>query len=136
MACRISGVIGVIGFLAASAGAAQDVPNPQAMQMQVQQIVQQRPREAEAAARAFLMLVAPERVKGLDSLREQINRVYNQPIVVVDPVSEPPAQDQYWSATCLSNGVRTQSPGHPQADRDPHLAALRSRGPAARAGDC
>jgi len=96
MACRISGVIGVIGFLAASAGAAQDVPNPQAMQMQVQQIVQQRPREAEAAARAFLMLVAPERVKGLDSLREQINRVYNQPIVVVDPVSEPPAQDQYW----------------------------------------
>ncbi len=88
MACRISGVIGVIGFLAASAGAAQDVPNPQAMQMQVQQIVQQRPREAEAAARAFLMLVAPERVKGLDSLREQINRVYTVQFDMVQKLSQ------------------------------------------------
>jgi len=98
MAGRISGVIGVFGFLAASAGAAQDMPNPQAMQMQVQQIMQQRPREAEAAARAFLILVAPERVNGLDSLREQANAGHNQPIVVLDgvPVSSPPAQDQYW----------------------------------------
>jgi hypothetical protein len=98
MVGRISGVIGVFGFLAASAGAAQDMPNPQAMQMQVQQIMQQRPREAEAAARAFLMLVAPERLNGLDSLREQANAANNQPIVVVDgvPVSSPPAQDQYW----------------------------------------
>ena len=95
MVCRISAFVGVLGFVVASSGVAQDVPNPQAMQMQVQQIAQQRPREAEAAARAFLMLVAPERVKGLDSLREQANGTYNQPIVVV-PLSEPPAQDQYW----------------------------------------
>ena len=98
MACRTEALIGVLGLLAASSGAAQDMPNPQAMQMQVQQIMQQRPREAEAAARAFLMLVAPDRVNGLDSLREQANVANNQPIVVLDgvPVSSPPAQDQYW----------------------------------------
>src|SRR6266487_4821135 len=98
MACRTKALIGVLGLLAASSGAAQDMPNPQAMQMQVQQIMQQRPREAEAAARAFLMLVAPERLKGLDSLREQANAGHNQPLVVVDgvPVSSPPSQDQYW----------------------------------------
>jgi hypothetical protein len=98
MACRISALIGVFGLLAASSGAAQEMPNPQAMQMQVQQIMQQRPREAEAAARAFLMLVAPERMNGLDSLREQANAGNNQPIIVVDgvPVSSPPSQDQYW----------------------------------------
>src|SRR5213594_4604351 len=98
MACRISAVVGVFGLLAASASAAQEMPDPQAMQMQVQQIMQQRPREAEAAARAFLMLVAPERLKGLDSLREQANAANNQPIVVLDgvPVSSPPSQDQYW----------------------------------------
>jgi hypothetical protein len=81
------------------------MPNPQAMQMQVQQIMQQRPREAEAAARAFLMLVAPERLKGLDSLREQAGGANNQPIVVVDGVLlpgeraemfTPSPQDQYW----------------------------------------
>ena len=98
MACRISTLIGVLAFLAGSSGVAQDMPNPQAMQIQVQQIMQQRPREAEAAARAFLMLVAPERVNGLDSLREQANSANNQPLVVVDgvPVSGPPPQDQYW----------------------------------------
>ncbi len=98
MACRISAVIGVFGLLAASSSAAQEMPNPQAMQMQVQQIMQQRPREAEAAARAFLLLVAPERVSGLDSLREQANAANNQPIMVVDgnPVSGAPAQEQYW----------------------------------------
>jgi hypothetical protein len=89
---------GVLVLLAASSGAAQDMPNPQAMQLQVQQIVQQRPREAEAAARAFLMLVAPDLVGGLDSLHERANASNSQPIVVVDgvPVSTPPAQDQYW----------------------------------------
>src|SRR6266699_3637961 len=97
MVCRIN-VIGVLALLAVSASAAQEMPNPQAMQMQVKQIMQQRPREAEAAARAFLMLVAPERLKGLDSLREQANAGHNQPVVVVDgvPVSSPPSQDQYW----------------------------------------
>src|SRR2546421_2335064 len=98
MVSRISVISVVCGFLTAASGAAQDMPNPQAMQMQVQQIMQQRPREAEAAARAFLMLVAPERVNGLDSLREQANSANNQPLVVVDgvPVSGPPPQDQYW----------------------------------------
>src|SRR5882762_3343936 len=95
MACRISAFVGVLGLVAASSGVAQDMPNPQAMQMQVQQIMQQRPREAEAAARAFLILVAPERVNGLDSLREQANRSFSQMLNVV-PLSEPPAQDQYW----------------------------------------
>ena len=98
MACRISSVIGVFGLLAASSGAAQDMPNPQAMQLQVQQIMQQRPREAEAAARAFLMLVAPDRLNGLDSLRERANGTFNEPLVVIDgvPVSSPPSQEQYW----------------------------------------
>jgi len=98
MACRISGLIGVFAFLAASAGVAQDMPNPQAMQMQVQQIMQQRPREAEAAARAFLMLVAPDRVAGLDSLRQQANAANNQPTLVVDgtPIAGPSSSDQYW----------------------------------------
>ena len=98
MACRISAVIGVFGLLVASSSAAQEMPNPQAMQLQVQQIMQQRPREAEAAARAFLMLVAPERVNGLDSLREQATAGQTQPIMVVDgvPVSSPPFQDLYW----------------------------------------
>ena len=55
----------------AAVAAAQD-PNAQAMQMQVQKIAQERPREAEAAARAFIMLIAPERAEGprsLDSLK-------------------------------------------------------------------
>lgn len=59
-------------MLVASAVAAQEMPNPQALQMQVQKIAQERPREAEAAARAFIMLVAPDRVEGsrsLDSLK-------------------------------------------------------------------
>jgi hypothetical protein len=45
------------------------MPNPQAMQMQVQQIMQQRPREAEAAARAWLQNIAPDLMQGLDSLK-------------------------------------------------------------------
>jgi len=40
------------------------MPNPQAMQMQVQQIMQQRPREAEAAARAFLQVISQQRGQG------------------------------------------------------------------------
>ena len=59
-----------LGFLlVASVAAAQEMPSPQAMQMQAQKIAQERPREAEAAARAFLQLVAPDRIAGLDSLK-------------------------------------------------------------------
>jgi hypothetical protein len=55
--------------LVASVAVGQEMPNPQAMQMQVQKIAQERPREAEAAARAFLQLVAADRIGGLDSLK-------------------------------------------------------------------
>ena len=47
----------------ASVAAGQD-PNPQAMQMQVQKIAQERPREAEAAARAFLHVISMQRGQG------------------------------------------------------------------------
>jgi hypothetical protein len=49
--------------LIASAAAGQE-PNPQAMQMQVQKIAQERPREAEAAARAFLQVISQQRGQG------------------------------------------------------------------------
>ncbi len=42
----------------------QAMPNPQEMQMQVLRIAQQRPREAEAAARAFLHVIAMQRGQG------------------------------------------------------------------------
>jgi len=52
MAFRISALLAASGLAVyASVAGAQEMPNPQAMQMQVQQIMQQRPREAEAAAR-------------------------------------------------------------------------------------
>lgn len=93
MAFRISGLVGVVMLLSVSLSA-QEMPNPQAMQMQVQQIMQQRPHEAEAAARAFLQSVAPDRIAGLDSLRQQANN----PTFVVEgtPVGTPAADDQYW----------------------------------------
>ena len=54
------------------AGAQQpgpQMPDPQAMQMQVQRIAQERPREAEAAARGWLLNVAPDLIPMLDSLK-------------------------------------------------------------------
>lgn len=54
------------------AGAQQpgpQMPDPQAMQMQVQRIAQERPREAEAAARGWLQNVGPELIPVLDSLK-------------------------------------------------------------------
>src|SRR5437762_4071646 len=99
MACRISAVVGVFGLLAASASAAQEMPDPQAMQMQVQQIMQQRPREAEAAARAFLMLVAPNLTNTLDSLKAAPSGGPNQPILIVDGIPQntnDQSLDQYW----------------------------------------
>ena len=68
---------------------AQEMPNPQAMQMQAQRIMQERPREAEAAARAFLMLVAPSLVATLDSLKAGSISGENQPLIVVDGVPQP-----------------------------------------------
>lgn len=54
----------------------QAMPNPAATQMQAQKIAQERPREAEGAARAFLQLVAPERIGGLDSLKSSALDAY------------------------------------------------------------
>src|SRR5213075_2570498 len=78
---------------------AQEMPNPQAKQMQMQRLMQERPREAEAAARAFLMLVAPNLVGTLDSLKPA-PEAPNQPILIIDgiPQNTPDqALGQYWS---------------------------------------
>jgi hypothetical protein len=70
MQSRASLFMTVVGFLfPVVALPAQEMPDPQAMQMQVRHIAQERPREAEAAARAFLQLVAADRLPGLDSLK-------------------------------------------------------------------
>ncbi len=45
------------------------MPNPQEMQKQVQFIMQERPRETEAASRAWLQNVAPDLIPSLDSLK-------------------------------------------------------------------
>jgi hypothetical protein len=45
------------------------MPNPQEMQMQMQHIAQNRPREAEAATRGWLLNVAPDLIPALDSLK-------------------------------------------------------------------
>jgi hypothetical protein len=76
--------LGAMLVLAAPALDAQEMPNPQAMQMQVQRIVQERPREAEAAARAFLHVIAmngapgrvEERIAELDSLKVAAPEAY------------------------------------------------------------
>jgi hypothetical protein len=69
MARRISRLLLVSAglLLGGSAVRAQDqgpMPNPQAMQMQAQQIAQQRPREAEAAARGFLHVISMQKGQG------------------------------------------------------------------------
>jgi len=69
MRCRISrSLLAAAGLLLTARGVrAQEpgpMPNPQAMQMQAQQIAQQRPREAEAAARAFLHVIAMQKGQG------------------------------------------------------------------------
>ena len=74
MVCRTSRLLMAAGLLlAASSVRAQDMqdpmPNPQAMQMQVQRIAQERPREAEAAARGWLQNAAPDLIAPLDSLK-------------------------------------------------------------------
>jgi hypothetical protein len=77
MAFRISALLAVMSFAGLPAAGAQDMPNPQAMQLQAQQIMQQRPREAEGAARAFLHLISMQAGQGpaeaslasLDSLK-------------------------------------------------------------------
>jgi hypothetical protein len=72
LARNVSLAVAIIVATASRAGAQdpnQQMPNPQAMQMQVQRIAQERPREAEAASRAWLQNVAPELIPSLDSLK-------------------------------------------------------------------
>jgi hypothetical protein len=91
MIYRISAAIGVLGLVAAAYPAAtQDIanagqmPSPQQMQLQVQQIAQQRPREAEAAARGFIHLMsqqpgmfrAEDRIAELDQLKAAMPDAY------------------------------------------------------------
>lgn len=69
MVARNVGFVLAFALIAPTQAAAQDqtpqaMPSPQAMQMQVQQIMQQRPREAEAAARAFLHVISQQRGQG------------------------------------------------------------------------
>jgi len=90
----------VVGILTAASSAAQEMPNPQAMQLQVQQIMQQRPREAEAAARAFLMIVAPNLLSSLDSMRPGAARVIHEPLIIVEGVPQnvnDQSGDDYWA---------------------------------------
>jgi len=106
VARSVAFALGFIVAIAARASTqepnAQEMPNPQAMQMQAQRIMQERPREAEAAARAFLMLVAPNLVGTLDSLKAGSISGQNQPLIVVDGVPQPglsgrSLDDQYWA---------------------------------------
>jgi hypothetical protein len=74
MGCRTNTLLALGCLLVfapvARAQEAQDpMPNPQAMQMQVQRIMQGRPREAEAAARGWLNNVGPDLIPVLDSLK-------------------------------------------------------------------
>lgn len=76
-------------WLTTLAGAQQpgpQMPDPQAMQMQVQRIAQERPREAEAAARAFLHVIGQQRGQG----------PVEQSLAMLDQLknSDP---DAYWS---------------------------------------
>jgi hypothetical protein len=70
MAYRTEAVLVLAGALFATGVApAQDptpqaMPSPQAMQVQIQRIAQERPREAEAAARAFLHVISMQRGQG------------------------------------------------------------------------
>ena len=69
MVARNVGLAVAFLLIAVARAGAQDpsppsMPNPQAMQMQVQRIAQERPREAEAAARAFLHVISQQRGQG------------------------------------------------------------------------
>ena len=84
MACRTKGLMIVAALactfsvgLSGAAAHAQDIP-PQ-LHEQRQKIERERPREAEAAARAFLHLVAQDRVSDLDSLKlRSVDHYWNE----------------------------------------------------------
>jgi hypothetical protein len=76
MACRISGLLAVAALLAAQPARAQGMPDPQEMEARAHRIAQERPRDAEVAARAFLQLVAPARAGELDDLKQHLTDEY------------------------------------------------------------
>ena len=89
MAFRINALLAVSGLvICATVAGAQEMPNPQAMQMQVQRIMQERPREAEAAARAFLHVIATQAGQGPEGAGPQI--------ATLDSLKSA-APDVYWS---------------------------------------
>lgn len=73
---RTALALGAMLWLLPRPGTAQEMPNPQEMQARAARIAQERPREAEAAARAFLQLIAPERVADLDALKARSPEAY------------------------------------------------------------
>ena len=87
MACRIRALLVVAAgyVLVAQPAPAQEMPNPQEMQVQVQRIAQQRPREAEAAARAFLHVISAQRGQG----PEESSLAMLEQLKTVDP-------EAYW----------------------------------------
>jgi hypothetical protein len=82
--------LALIMLTLATLGAAQQpgpqMPDPQAMQMQAQRIMQERPREAEAAARAFIHLMSLQ--PGLFSAESRLSELDQLKKV---------APDDYWS---------------------------------------
>ena len=69
VALTLSLVLGMVSRVDAQDPNPQAMPNPQEMQKQVQFIMQERPRETEAASRAWLQNVAPDLIPSLDSLK-------------------------------------------------------------------
>jgi hypothetical protein len=77
-----------LSTLASAQQPGPQMPDPQAMQMQVQRIAQERPREAEAAARAFIHVIsmqrgmppADSRLSELDQLKRDMPDAYWQEV--------------------------------------------------------
>lgn len=76
VAPRVLSVVAVVSLLVAALATAQEpqsMPNPQAMQIQAQRIAQERPREAEAAARAFIQVISMQR--GMPSAESRLSEL-------------------------------------------------------------
>jgi hypothetical protein len=88
MVCRTNAIILALAVGALAPLCAQEMqdamPSPQAMQLQAQRIAQERPREAEAAARAFLHVMSLQpgmpaedsRLSELDQLKREMPDAY------------------------------------------------------------
>ncbi|MGH7529780.1 MAG: hypothetical protein ACREMN_05310 [Gemmatimonadales bacterium] len=100
MGCRISVVLAAALALVPAPLLGQEMPSPAEMQAQIQRIAEQRPRQAEAAARAFLTLVAKDLVPMLDAMKD--GERGNEPMIFIDGVrveglpAGGAAADPYW----------------------------------------